>query len=160
MSKKIAPRRKVDLGLLHLILGNSSNRSLMEVDTADVGKILNLRYIQTPFAHHVRYLQLIKRKGQKIQWNQRHLSNGFYVHYSRNIPKRFDRWSYFYNHLLIVYSYSKIANIYVMERITDKKVMDKLDMFLARFRKIDKFGWWDRQRISADASTQYTYIEF
>ena len=38
--------------------------------------------------------------------------------------------------------------------------MDKLDMFQSIFRKIDQFGWWDLERISADAGTQFTSTEF
>ena len=47
-----------------------------------------------------------------------------------------------------------------MEKITKEKVMDKLDMFQSRFRKIDQFGWWDLERISADVGTQFTSTEF
>ena len=43
-----------------------------------------------------------------------------------------------------------------MEKITIEEVMDKLDMFQPRFGKIDKFGWWDLERISVDAGTQFT----
>ena len=38
--------------------------------------------------------------------------------------------------------------------------MDKLDMFQSRFGKIDKFGWWDSERISVDAGTQFTLTKF
>ena len=38
--------------------------------------------------------------------------------------------------------------------------MDKLDMFQSRFGQIDQFGWWDLERISADAGTQFTSTEF
>ena len=38
--------------------------------------------------------------------------------------------------------------------------MDKLDMFQSRFGKIDQFGWWDLERISEDAGTQFTSKEF
>ena len=38
--------------------------------------------------------------------------------------------------------------------------MDKLDMFQSRFGKMDQFGWWDSERISADAGTQFTLTEF
>ena len=38
--------------------------------------------------------------------------------------------------------------------------MGKLDMFQSRFGKIDQFGWWDLERISADAGTQFTSTEF
>ena len=47
-----------------------------------------------------------------------------------------------------------------MENITTAEVLDKLDMFQSRFGKIDHFGWWDLERISADAGTQFTLTEF
>ena len=46
-----------------------------------------------------------------------------------------------------------------MEIITTKEVMDKLYMFQARFEKIDEFGWWYLERISADAGTHFTSTE-
>ena len=33
-------------------------------------------------------------------------------------------------------------------------------MFQSRFGKIDQFWWWDLERISADAGTQFTSTEF
>ena len=33
-------------------------------------------------------------------------------------------------------------------------------MFQSKFGKIDQFGWWDLERISADAGTQFTSTEF
>ena len=47
------------------------------------------------------------------------------------------------NYLLIVDAYSKIPKLYGMENITSAEVMEKLDMFQSRFRKIDQFVWWD-----------------
>ena len=47
-----------------------------------------------------------------------------------------------------------------MENIAPAEVMDKLDMFKSRFRKIDQFGWWGLERISVDAGTQFTSTEF
>ena len=38
--------------------------------------------------------------------------------------------------------------------------MDKLDMFQSIFGEIDQFGWWDLERISADAGTQFNLAEF
>ena len=38
--------------------------------------------------------------------------------------------------------------------------MDKLDQFLSIFGKIDEFGWWDLERISEDAGTHFTSMEF
>ena len=47
-----------------------------------------------------------------------------------------------------------------MEKITTEEVMDKLDMFQSRFGKMDQFGWWYLEIISADAGTQFTSMEF
>ena len=47
-----------------------------------------------------------------------------------------------------------------MENITTAEVMEKLDMFQSRFGEIDQFGWWDLERISADAGTLFTLTEF
>ena len=38
--------------------------------------------------------------------------------------------------------------------------MEILDMFQSRFGKIDQFGWWDLEIISADAGTQFISTEF
>ena len=47
-----------------------------------------------------------------------------------------------------------------MEKTKTKEVTDKLDMLQSRFGKIDEFGWWDLERISEDAGTQFTSTEF
>ena len=66
----------------------------------------------------------------------------------------------FSNYILIVDEYSKIPNIYGIEKITTEEVMDKLDMFLSRIGKIDEFVWWDLEIISADEGTQFTSTDF
>ena len=38
--------------------------------------------------------------------------------------------------------------------------MEKLDMFQSRFGKIDQFWWWDLEKNSADAGTQFISTEF
>ena len=47
-----------------------------------------------------------------------------------------------------------------MDNITTEEVMEKLDRFQSRFGKIDPLGWWDLERISADAGTQFTLTQF
>ena len=47
-----------------------------------------------------------------------------------------------------------------MEKITTEEGMDKLDMLQYRFGKKDELGWWDLERISADAGTKFTLTEF
>ena len=71
-------------------------------------------------------------------------------------PKSLTSDTTFSNYLFIVDAYSKIPKLYGMEEITTEEVMDKLDMFQSRFGKIDQFGWWDLERISEDAGTQFT----
>ena len=75
-------------------------------------------------------------------------------------PKSLTNDTTFSNYLLIVDAYSKTPKLYGMENITTAEVMDKLDMFQSRFRKIDQFEWWDLERISADAGTQFTLTDF
>ena len=47
-----------------------------------------------------------------------------------------------------------------MEIINTEKVVDKLDMFQSKFGKIDEFGWWNLEIISADAGTQFISTDF
>ena len=47
-----------------------------------------------------------------------------------------------------------------MDKIITKQVMDKLDMFQYRFGKIEEFGWWDLERISGYAGSQFNLAEF
>ena len=58
-------------------------------------------------------------------------------------PKGLTSDTTFSNYLLVVGAYSKIRNIYGMDKITTEEVMDKLYMFQSIFGKIDEFGWWD-----------------
>ena len=75
-------------------------------------------------------------------------------------PKSLTNDTNFKNSLLIVDTYYKIPKLYGLENITTAEVMEKLDMFQSRFGKIDQFGWWDLERISADAGTQFTSTDF
>ena len=85
---------------------------------------------------------------------------GFMQLITSTAPKRLTSDTTFSNHLLIIGAYSKIPKLYGMETITTKEVMDNLEMFQSRFGKIDEFGWWDSERISADAGTRFTSTEF
>ena len=54
----------------------------------------------------------------------------------------------------------KFQKLYGMEKITTEEVMEKLDMFQSRFGKIDEFGWWDLENISANSGKKLTSTEF
>ena len=56
-------------------------------------------------------------------------------------------------------AYSKIQKLYGMENITTEEFMDNLDMFQARFGKVDEFVWGDMERIKTDTGTQCTSKE-
>ena len=75
-------------------------------------------------------------------------------------PKRLTSENIFSNDILIVYAYSKVPKLYVMELITTEEVMDRLDKFQPRFGKIGEYGLWYLERISLDAGTQFTFTEF
>ena len=47
-----------------------------------------------------------------------------------------------------------------MEKISTEEVMDRLNMFQYTFKKIDKFGQWDLERISAGAGSEFTSTDF
>ena len=85
---------------------------------------------------------------------------GFYGYNSIYSTQNPDQGHNFSDYLLIVDAYSNIQKLYGMDNITTEEVMDKLDMFQSRFRKIDQFGWWDLERILADAGMQFTSTEF
>ena len=38
--------------------------------------------------------------------------------------------------------------------------MEELDIFQARFGKVDEFGWWDMVTIQTNSGTQFTSKEF
>ena len=75
-------------------------------------------------------------------------------------PKSWTSDTNFSNYILIDDAYSKIPKLYGMEKITTEEVMDNLDMFQSRSGKIDEFGWWYLEIISADAGTQFALTEF
>ena len=73
-------------------------------------------------------------------------------------PKILTNETTFSNYLLTVDAYSKIPKLDGMEIITTEDVMDKLDMFHGVFVKVDEFGWWDLEIISAYSGTQFTSV--
>ena len=75
-------------------------------------------------------------------------------------PKSLTSDTTFSNYLLIVDAYSKTRKFNGVGKISTEEVMDKRDMFQYRFRKVEKFGWWDLEMFSSDAGTQFTLKDF
>ena len=65
-SKKIAPRNKVALELLHHILGHRSTISSMAGDTANVWKDIELRIDPDPFCTSFQISSINKKARYKI----------------------------------------------------------------------------------------------
>ena len=90
-SNKLAPRKKVSLELLHQILGHRYTRSLMAGDTENVWQNIEHRINPDPFCTSCHISTMNKKARSKTPLRLSHFSNGFYGHYSRNVPKRFDK---------------------------------------------------------------------
>ena len=76
-SKKISPRNKVALELLHQILGHISTRSLMGGDTANVWEDIELRIDPDLFCTSCHISSMKKKTRLKIRQRQSHLKSGF-----------------------------------------------------------------------------------
>ena len=161
VSKKNPARNKIALELLHQILGHRSTRSLLAGDTANVWEDVELRIDPDPFCTSCQISSMNKKAGSKIPLKPKAPFKWVFMDIiPSTAPKSLTNDTTFSNYLLIVDAYSKIPKLYGMGNITTAEVMDKLDMFQYRFGKIDRFGWWDLERISADAGTQFTSTEF
>ena len=160
--KKKSPARKIfALELLHQRLGHRSTRSLLAGDTANIWEDVELRIYPDPFSISCQISSMNKKSRSKIPLNPKAPFKWVFMDIIPSTsPKSLTSDTTFSKYLFIVDAYSNIPKHYVMEKITTEEVMDKLDMFQSRFGKMEQFGWWDLERISADAGTQFTSTEF
>ena len=130
-------------------------------DTANVWGNLELGTDLDPFCTSCQISSMNKKARSKIPLKPKAPFKWFFMDIISSIaPKSLTSDTTFSNYLLIVDAYSKIAKLYGMEKITTEEVMEKLDMFQSRFGKIDQFGRWYLEGISADAGTQFNSTEF
>ena len=130
-------------------------------DTANVWEDIELRIYPDPFCTSCQISSMNKKSRSKIPLNPKAPFKWVFMDIvPSTAPKILISDTTFSNYLLILDAYSKITKIYGMEKITTEEVMDKLDMFQSRSGKIDEFGWWDLEIISADTGTQFTLAEF
>ena len=118
-SKKIAPRKKVSLELLHHKLIHRYTKSLMDGDTARVWKENKLMIYPDTFCTSCK-ISPMKKKGRlkdplkskaPFKWVFINIIPG-------TAPIFLTSETNFSNYLLIVHSYSKIPKLHGMERIT------------------------------------------
>ena len=159
--KKLPARNKIALELLHQRIGHSSTKSMLAGDTDNVWEDVELRIDPYHFFTSCQISSMNKKARSKISLKPKAPFKWIFMDIvPSTAPKSLTSDTKFSNFLLIVDAYSKIPKLYGMDNITTEEVMDKLDMFQSRFGKIDEFGWWDLERISADAGTQFTSTDF
>ena len=159
-TKKLPARKKIALELLYQGLGHRSTRSLLAGDNANVWEYIELRIDPDPFFTSCQIFSTNKKSGYKIPLKPKSPFKWFLMNIiPSTAPKSLTSDTNFSNYILTVDAYSKIPKLYGMEKITTEEVTDKLDMLQSRFGKIDEFGWWDLERISAYAGTQFTLMD-
>ena len=159
--KKLPSRNKFAIELLHQILGHISTRLLLAGDTANFWEDIELRIDPDTFCASCQISSMKKKARSKNPLKEKAPFKCIFMDIIPSTsPKRLTSDIHFSNYLLIVDAYSKIPKLYGMEKISTEEVMDKLDMFKSLFVKIDEFKWWDLERISADAGTQFTLTDF
>ena len=159
--KKLSARNKIALELLHQRLGHRSTRSLLAWYTSNVWEDIELRIYPYPFCTSCQISSMNKKSRSKITFKPKAPFKWVFMEIiPSTASKSLTSDTTFSNYLLIFDAYSKIPKLYGMEKIATEEVMDKLDIFQSRFGKIDKFGWWDLEKIAVDAGTQFTSTEF
>ena len=160
-AKKNLKRKKISLELMHHRLGHRSTRSLMAGDTANVWEDAELQIDADPFCTSFKISSMNKKAISKVPLKPKAPFKWVFMDViPATSPKILTNDTNLKNYLLIVDAYSKLPKLYGMENITTEEVLEKLDMFQSRFGKIDQSGWWDLERISADAGTQFTSTKF
>ena len=135
---------------MHQRLGHRSTRSLIAGDTANVWEDAELKIDADPFCTSCKISSKNKKARSKLPLNPKAPFQGVFMDViPSTAPNSLTNETNIKNYLLIVDAYSKIPKRYGMENITTAEVLDKLDMFQSRFSKINQFGWWDLERISA-----------
>ena len=145
---------------MHQRFGHRSNRSFIVGYTANDWEDVEIIIDPDPFCTSCRIFSMNKKARSKIPLKPKAPFKWVFMDIILSTaPKSLTNDTTFSNYLLIVDAYSKIPKLYGMENITTAEVMDKLDMFQSRFRKIDQFSWLYLERISAYAGMQFTLTE-
>ena len=126
--------------MLHQRLGHRSTSSLLAGDTANVWGDVELRIDPDPFCTSCQISSMNKKAGSEIPLKPKAPFKWVFMDViPSTTPKSLTSDTTISNYFLIVDAYSKIPKLYGMDNITTEEVMEKLDMFQSRFRKIDQF---------------------
>ena len=134
---------------------------MMAGDNANFWRDIDLRVGPYPFFTSFHISKIKKKPRLNTHLNPKTSLKWVFIDiipaiYSKSLTKD----TTFYNYLLVVDAYSKLPKLYRMENITTEEAMENLDMFQARFGKVDEFGWWDLEIIHTEYGSQFTFKEF
>ena len=146
---------------MHQRLGHRPTRSLLAGDTTNIWEDIELRIDPDTFCTLFQISSMNKKAGSKISQKPKAPLKCFFMDIIPSTAlKRLTSDTKCSSYLLIVVAYSKMTKLYCMKKFSIEEVMDKMDMFQSRSGKINKFGWWDLENVSADAGSQFTSTEF
>ena len=118
-SKKIAPRKKVALELLHYILGHISPRSLLAGATDFFGKDIELTIYPDPFCTSCQIPSTNKNPRSKNTLKPKSPFKWVFMDIiPATAPKSMKNETTFSNYILIVDAYYKIPKLHNMNKIT------------------------------------------
>ena len=123
--------------LLHHRLGQRSTRSLLAADTGFFWQDIELKVDPDTFYISCQISIINKKAISKTPLKSNTSFKWAFIDITPAISyKILSKETNSSNYLLIVDAYSKIPKCYWIENITTQEVMDKLDMFQARFGKL------------------------
>ena len=121
---------------MHHRLGHRSTRLLLAGDTVHFWKEIEIRVYPDPFSTLYQISTINKKYRSKSPLKSNTTFKWVFMGIITAISyKSLTKYTNFANFLLIADAYSKIPELYGMENITTEEVMDKIDMFQARFEK-------------------------
>ena len=131
------------------------------MDTANIWEDIELIIYLDSFCASCQISSMNKKVWYKIPLNPKSPFKWVFMDIiPSKVTKSLTSDTTFSSYISIVDAYPKISKLHFMEKITTEEVMYKLYSFQSRFGKVDEFGWWGLERVSADAGTECTSTEF
>ena len=127
---------------MHQRLVHRSKISLLAGDTANFCQDIEHRVDTDPFCTSYHISTIDKNPRSKIPLQPKTPFKRIFVDTISSIASTsLTKDTTFDNYILIVDAYSKLPRLYGIKSITSEEVMEKIDMFKARFGKVDESGW-------------------
>ena len=125
---------------------------MLAADAAEMWKDVEVKLSPDPFCTSCKIATITKRNRSKVPMGaDRPLARVFMDIIPAPHKFSFDPNCDFSHYLLIVDTYSRIPRFGGLNDLHSEAVMDKIEEFVARYGKVNEFGWWNIRRIQADA---------